>query len=75
MDVMKTVITYKKDEEWIYNFVKTRSGKGNWVKDIIKDYLQGKLIYVENMQNKVNNYTNSDEKTIDLSEFGTIFDK
>ena len=36
---LRTVITYKQSEKWIFDEVQKHSGKGNWVKDILKDYL------------------------------------
>jgi len=78
---MKTVITYKKNEKWIFDEIEKHSGKGNWVKDVLANYLQGKLVYAENIQqsqqinNNCINTNKKNRKSIDMSEFGNIFDK
>ena len=78
MGVMKTVITYKKNEKWIYDEIEKHSGKGSWIKDILSNYLKGNLVYIENAEKQVKNTikkTNSVKNSFDLSEFGNIFDK
>jgi hypothetical protein len=40
---MVIVITFKKNEKWIYDEVQKHSGKGNWIKDILKEYLVEKM--------------------------------
>ena len=75
---MRTVITYKTSEKWIFDEIEKHSGKGNWVKDILSDYLSGKLVYVDKdiiQENKTNNTILNDNKYIDINEMGCIFDK
>lgn len=45
MNKMRTTITYKDSEKWLYEKVNSHSGKGNWIKDLLKDYYCGELAY------------------------------
>lgn len=36
---MKITISFKANELWIYDAVCKHSGKGNWIKDVLAEYL------------------------------------
>ena len=55
---MRHIITYKANEEWIYRVVEDHSGKSSWIKDILKDFMTGRLIY----KNVLNDCSKSSEK-------------
>jgi hypothetical protein len=38
----KIILTFKPSERWIYEEIRKHSGMGNWVKDILRDYLSKK---------------------------------
>lgn len=35
----KLVLTFKREEKYIYDEIQKHSGKGNWVKDILKQHI------------------------------------
>ncbi len=81
---MRTVVTYKKEEAWLYEKVKHSSCKAGGVKDILIAYFTGKLVYADDIKqvNQINqsnskciNTSNMNMTQIDLSELGNIFDK
>jgi hypothetical protein len=37
---LKMMLTFKQSEQWLYDEIQKHSGKGNWIKDIIADYLK-----------------------------------
>lgn len=37
---LKLMLTFKKDEKYIYDEIQRHSGKGNWVKDILKEHIK-----------------------------------
>lgn len=42
MAKLQQLITFKKEEKYIYDEIKQHSGKGNWVKDILAQYIKSK---------------------------------
>lgn len=50
MPKLQQLITFKKDEKYLYDEIQKHSGKGNWVKDILADYLKNKE-YQDNIKN------------------------
>lgn len=41
MMAKKILITFKEDEDWLFDEICRHSSKGGWVKDILKEYLDG----------------------------------
>jgi hypothetical protein len=37
---LKLILTFKKTEKYIFDEVQKHSGKGNWIKDILADYIK-----------------------------------
>nr|DAM68912.1 MAG TPA: hypothetical protein [Caudoviricetes sp.] len=37
---LKLMLTFKQDEKWLYDEVCNHSGKGNWIKDVLKEHLK-----------------------------------
>lgn len=50
MPKLQQLITFKKEEKYLYDEIQKHSGKGNWVKDILIDYLKNKE-YQEKVKN------------------------
>ena len=38
---VKITISFKTNELWIYDEICKHSGKGNWIKDILSEFLKG----------------------------------
>lgn len=51
---LKLLLSFKQEEKWILDEINKHSGKGNWVKDILKDYIlnQQKTHTVSEIQNE-----------------------
>lgn len=49
MSKLQQLITFKKEEKYLYDEIQKHSGKGNWVKDILADYIRNKE-YNENIK-------------------------
>lgn len=39
-DASKFLLSFKKDERYIYDEIQRHSGKGNWIKDILKEHIK-----------------------------------
>ena len=50
---MKITISFKPNEIWLYNEICKHSGKSNWVKDILADYLKDGSISTATNSNNV----------------------
>jgi flagellar basal body-associated protein FliL len=37
---LKILLTFKQSEKYLYDEIQKHSGKGNWVKDILREYLE-----------------------------------
>jgi hypothetical protein len=37
---LKLILTFKTTEKYIYDEIQKHSGKGNWIKDILKAYIR-----------------------------------
>lgn len=37
---LKVIVTFKRTEKWIYDEIQKHSGKGNWIKDILANYIK-----------------------------------
>ena len=72
---MRTVVTYKQNEKWIYDVVEKHSAKGNWVKDILAAYIKGHLVYIDDLNREQVKQPKEAKKSIDLSELGDFAPK
>lgn len=37
---LRLVLTFKKEEKYLFDEVQSHSGKGNWIKDILKAHIR-----------------------------------
>lgn len=67
---IRTVITYKDKEKWICDKLNEHSTPTSFIKDLLADLFNGKLVYT-NTNNNIN--TNEKKSDILLSEMDCIF--
>lgn len=36
---LKLMLTFKRDEKYLYDEIQRHSGKGNWIKDVLKEHI------------------------------------
>lgn len=49
-------LSFKDDEMWIYQEICKHSGKGTWVKDVLKEYLRGNTKESPQSEQKINSF-------------------
>lgn len=40
---MKTIVTYKKDEKDIFDYIESKRGKGNFIKDLLEKEMKKEI--------------------------------
>jgi hypothetical protein len=45
MPKLQQLRTFKKDEKYLWDEIQRHSGKGNWIKDILADYIKNREYY------------------------------